>query len=410
MNQPKTAHHLIKIALLLFFISALYGWFMRMSSVFNIPSFNYTRVLQAHSHVTFLGWGFIGVTTLFNHLFINKQKQFNRKFKFIFGIEVISICLMLISFPLQGYKVFSIILLSIFLITSYIYIYQFLKHFESKHISNSVTLFIRSSLFLYILSSIGIWAIGIVVATQGKTDLYYNSIYFYLHFLYNGFFVFSLFGLCFHYFTKQEVDLNPKHINSFFWITFSTCIPAYILSLVESNNSLIIGIGILTALLQLITIRYLILILYTLKKDLIKTLSFSTRLLFISIMLAYLLKLILQFVSSFPQFSEQIIALKSYFVIGYIHLVTLGFLSPFLIFLLIQFKLITITHKRNKIGVLFFLIGVFLTEVILFTQGNLVWFIQFTLPYYSEILLIASSILIIGISSLIRFEKSKIQQ
>jgi hypothetical protein len=405
MNQIKTAHHLLKIALFLFFISALYGWFMRLSSVYNLPNFDYTRFLQAHSHVTFLGWGFIGVTTLFNYLFLNKQKQFNTKFKSIFGIEVISICLMLISFPLQGYKVFSIVLLSIFLITSYLYIYQFLKHFETTRISKPVTLFIKSSLFFYILSSIGIWAIGIVVATQGKTDLYYNSIYFYLHFLYNGFFVFSLFGLCLYYFEKKNINLNIKYINAFFWITFTSCIPAYILSLVESSNSFIIGVGIFTAALQLLSIPYLTIILSSIKQELTKTLSISSKLLFIFVILAYFLKLILQFTSSFPQLSEQIIALKSYFVIGYIHLVTLGFLSPFLLFLLIQFELITMKNKRNKVGIILFLIGVILTETILFTQGSSILFLKSTLPYYSELLLIASSVLVIGILSFIRLKK-----
>jgi hypothetical protein len=250
MNPLKTASNYIKIALVLFLISALYGWLMRLSTVVNIPNFNYTLFLQAHSHVTFLGWGFIGTTTLFNYLFIKKDKSINKKFKFIFGIEIVSICLMLISFPLQGYKVFSIILLSIFLITSYVYIYQFFKHLDIQKISKPVFLFIKSSLFFYILSSIGIWAIGAVVATQGKTDLYYNSIYFYLHFLYNGFFVFALFGLFFQYLKKQNINLNSKHLKRFFWITFSTCIPVYILSLVGSTSTFVIGIGILTAAIQ----------------------------------------------------------------------------------------------------------------------------------------------------------------
>jgi hypothetical protein len=266
-------------------------------------------------------------------------------------------------------------------------------------VSKSVTLFIKSSLFFYILSSIGIWAIGIVVATQGKTDLYYNSIYFYLHFLYNGFFVFALFGLLFHYLMKKEFNLNLKHINTFFWITFTTCIPAYILSLVGSTSSFIIGAGVLTSGIQLITLFYLALLIKSNKTKLTNLLSVQTKLLIFSVLLAYSLKLSLQFSSAFPQLSEHILALKTYFVIGYIHLVTLGFLSPFLLFLLLQFELISIKNKLNKVGVFLFLIGVLLTEMILFTQGNLAWFYKSTLPYFSELLYVASSILLIGILS-----------
>jgi len=399
MNPFKTASHYIKIAVVLFLVSALYGWLMRLSSVVNISHFNYTRFLQSHSHVTFLGWGYIGITTLFNYLFLNKEKQFNKKFKSIFGIEIASICLMLISFPLQGYKVFSIVLLSIFLITSYVYIQQFIKHMDTQRISKPVSLFIKSSLFFYILSSAGIWAIGIVIASQGKTDLYYNSIYFYLHFLYNGFFVFALFGLFFHYLKKQNIALNQEHLYRLFWITFSTCTPAYILSLVGTNSKYIIGIGILTAGIQLISVWYLVLIISSIKNKLHKLLSLSTQLLLASVILAYVLKLVLQFSSAFPQLSEHILALKTYFVIGYIHLVTLGFLSPFLLFLLIQFELISIKNKLNKVGIFLFLIGVFLTETLLFTQGNLVWFFNYSLPNYSELLFSASSILLVGILS-----------
>jgi len=401
MNPFKTASHYIKIAVVLFLVSALYGWLMRLSSVVNISDFNYTRFLQSHSHVTFLGWGYIGVTTLFNHLFLNKEKQFNKKFKSIFGIEIASICLMLISFPLQGYKVFSIVLLSIFLTTSYVYIQQFIKHMDTQRISKSVSLFIKSSLFFYILSSVGIWAIGIVVASQGKTDLYYNSIYFYLHFLYNGFFVFALFGLFFHYLKKQNADLNSEYLKRFFWITFSTCIPAYILSLVGSTSTFIIGVGILTATIQLVSIRYLLLIIFSIKNKLNKLLSRSSVLLLTIVILAYVLKLALQFSSAFPQLSEHILVLKTYFVIGYIHLVTLGFLSPFLLFSLLQFEVVSIKSKLNKIGVFTFLIGVFLTETLLFTQGNLIWLYNYSLPHYSELLFISSSILLIGILSLL---------
>lgn len=401
MNPIKTANSYIKLALILFFLSASYGVLMRLSTVVNIPNFNYTRFLQSHSHVTFLGWGFIGVTTLFNFLFLPKEKQFNTLFKTIFGIEIICIFLMLLSFPLQGYKVFSIVLLSTFLITSYIYIQQFLKHFNSKAISRPILLFIKSSLFFYILSSLGIWAIGIVVATQGKTDLYYNSIYFYLHFLYNGFFVSALFGLFFQYLNQQRLSLNSKHLNRFFWITSVTCIPAYILSLVNSQNTVTITINLITALTQLISIPYLILILNSVKKRFIDSLSSSEKLLLFAVILAYIFKLVLQFTSAFPQLSEHIVSLKSYFVIGYIHLVTLGFLSPFLLFSLIRFKFLNI----NKVGILLFLSGVVLTETILFTQGHLIWFFKSSLPYYSEILFGASTILWIGILSFLNFKR-----
>jgi len=383
---------------------------MRLSAIYNIPNFNYTRILQSHSHVTFLGWGFIATTTLFNYLFLDKSKIFNSKYKLIFILEISSVFLMLISFPLQGYKVFSIILLSIFLITSYIYIYHFIKDYQFKSIDKPVTLFIKSSLFFYILSSIGIWAIGITVATQGKTDLYYNSIYFYLHFLYNGFFVFALFGLFFHLLKSKDIKLNESLLTNFFRITFITCIPAYLLSLVDSSWFLIQTINFSIGFSQLLSIWFLIRILKSIHHSFYKKLSPTLKIVMLFFMFSFILKVVLQFVSAFPQISESIIIFKSYFVIGYIHLVTLGFLSPFVIFLLINFKLILIQDKIQKIGIFIFLIGVFFTEILLFTQGSFIWFFKYPIPNYSILLFIFSSLLLLGIASLINNKKNELEK
>lgn len=217
MIENKTIELYIKLSLGLFLFSAFYGWLIRLNAITNLSFFDYAKFLQAHSHVTFLGWGFMGVTALFNWLFLQKTNGFNATYKWLYGIEFSAIGLMLISFPLQGYKVFSIVLLSIFLVTSYIYIIKFYIDLLKTDQPQIVVRFIRSSLLFYLLSSLGIWGIGIVVATQGKTDLYYNSIYFYLHFLYNGFFVFSLFGLFIKFLIKNGIDYSTKNLNYFFY-------------------------------------------------------------------------------------------------------------------------------------------------------------------------------------------------
>jgi len=394
MTNQKTANNYIKVALALFFISALYGWLMRLSSIYQIPNFDYTRFLQAHSHVTFLGWGFIGVTTLFNYLFLDNNTAFSVKFKWIFGIEIISIFLMLVSFPLQGYKLYSIILLSVFLLTSYVYVFNFFKSFSLSKQHRMVKLFVNASLLFYVLSSIGIWAIGIVVATQGKTDLYYNSIYFYLHFLYNGFFVFSLFGLFFYYLSTLKIDLNNQDLKLFYWLTVFACVPAYTLSLIESESVLIIGIGFIAAIVQLIAVLYLVKFVQLKKLKL----SLISKYLIYAVIFAYILKVCLQFGSAFPQATELILSLKPFFVIGYIHLVTLGFLTPFLLFLLVEFKLILVNNKLVQFGFLSLSLGVFLTELFLFGQGFLISLSINPISNYSLLLFLASTVLLLGIA------------
>jgi len=83
MPKQKIILIYIKIALSLFLISALYGWLIRYSSVTKLSFFDYAKFLQAHSHVTFLGWGFMSVTPLFNWLLLSHSKAFNKIYKWI---------------------------------------------------------------------------------------------------------------------------------------------------------------------------------------------------------------------------------------------------------------------------------------------------------------------------------------
>ena len=192
MLLHKKGKTLYIFAFTLFILSALYGLLIRFNFVFPIPSFAYKNFLQSHSHVAFLGWGYIATIAVIIQHYLTELQQKSKVYKVSLFIILITVTLMLISFPLSGYKVFSIVLLCVFGITSYVLSFRLLKDIKG----NSVAVkFIKYGIYYYILSSLATWFLAGVLVTQGKTDLYYNTVYFYLHFLYNGYFVFVLFGL-----------------------------------------------------------------------------------------------------------------------------------------------------------------------------------------------------------------------
>lgn len=390
MSIPKNKLLLfLKASLLLFVLSTLYGWLMRLNGLVSLPFFNYGKVLQAHSHVTFLGWGYLATTVLFNHAFLAKEIAFSAKYKRIFILQFISIALMLVSFPLQGYKVFSVVLLSVFAISSYFYFYFFYKDYKKQMQPKHIDLFIKASIFYYILAMFAIWAVGAVVATRGKGELYHNTVYFYLHFLYNGFFLFALFALFFNFLTKQNQVIASK-ARLFFWYLNLACIPTYLLSLVVSSNTIIIGIGFIGAVLQLAALYYFILI-YKTTKHLFTGIAKSF---FQLISISFVLKILFQFGSAFPYISHKLPQLKSYFVIGYIHLVTLGIISSFLILFLVLNNFI---KTSKKTGFSLFIIGVISTELLFFTQGFLIEIFHISIPYYTTVLLFFSTVLVLAI-------------
>jgi len=118
-------------------------------------------------------------------------------------------------------------------------------------------------------------------------------------------------------------------------------------------------VGIFSASIQLIAI--LILLKSFVKQSEILEKSFT----FLLIVGIFADKILMQFLSSFYALSVKAIALKPYFVVGYLHWFTIGFLT----FSLLWLSGIT-KSKVIKAGFILLVIGFFVTEIILFYKGT----------------------------------------
>ena len=375
----------IKLAVIFFIISALYGLFLRFYSIVDFISIDYKKILQGHSHIAFLGWGFLAVITIVDLTFLSKITLKAKSFNTLYKIMAFSILGMLFSFPIQGYRLLSIAFLSIFLISSYIYLWKQLILLKTK--KNYSAKFIKTGIYFYFLSSLAIWLIGIVSAKYGKTVLYYNTIYFYLHFLYNGFFVFTLLGLFFEYI--KRLPINNSLIKKTYYLNAAACIPAYSLSLFWTNvPNYIYIIGFIAGLLQLISLYYI----YKIAVIFLKTkMSSLVKNVFLFVFTSYFIKIVIQFVSVFPIIFQKGLQLKHYFIIGYLHLFTLGFMSMFIILLL----LLNTKIKLDKNGIYTLMFGVFLSEFLLFLQGILLLYNTY-IPKYQLSLFLVSLLMPLG--------------
>ncbi len=385
---------LFNAAIVLFLIASFYGLIMRWNFTFPSELVNYKNILQAHSHVAFLGWGYLASLLLINHLFIKEKLASLKIYSIAISIVIITLFLMLISFPLVGYKAISIVLLSVFGVTSYVISFQLLKNIKGNNVPVKL---IRYGIYYYLLSSLATWFLAFVIVTQGKSTLYYNTIYFYLHFLYNGYFVFVLFGLLFKLFENQQLIISKQNQYRFFIFLNIACIPAYALSILWSKVSLIFNyVGFFAAILQLISLYYLLKIMREVFGEL--KWNYFSKLLLKFLLGAYVFKITFQIASAFPYIVIKSLALKHYFIIGYLHLFTLGFMTVFLIVLLIQIKKISIKNTISKIGLVTFLTGIVGTEFLLFYQGFLFLSKFKSLKFYNIEMLIFSVLLVIGLS------------
>jgi hypothetical protein len=186
------------------------------------------------------------------------------------------------------------------------------------------------------------------------------------------------------------------------------CIPAYALSVLWSGVSPVLYIiGFLAAVVQIISLLYLIKLLQQglpqIKWGRISILMLKF------LMIAYGLKVMLQAVSAFPYFVEKALALKPFFIIGYLHLFTLAFMSVFLLLILEKMNYIRFFGTVSKWGIILFLGSVLSIEILFFLNGTLLLTGYPTIWLYNIILLVFSCFIVIGLFLILvrRFSKIK---
>ncbi len=382
----------IIIALLYFFFTACLGLFLRLFPIVNFSS-TYKFIVHTHSHIALLGWVYTALISCINYLFIDKKN--NDLFYKIFWVTQFTILGMMATFPFQGYALFSIIFTTLFLIASYWFIYYFFKNVKYNLKETISYKFIRFSLLLMLLSSIGPWVLGVVMATSGKTTMGYKiAIYFYLHFQYNGWFIFALLGFFFYVLEKKKINFSIKKSNQFLkWMQYSVFLTFFLSVLFTKPHFSFYLFGGIGSLLQIMAVFFFIKLLLPLKKIIIDKIRnrFTLVLLKISAFL-FILKIVLQVISAFPYFVN-LATQQLDFVIGYIHLTFLGVVSISLFSFLNEFNFI----KLPKIGVNLFLLGFAISEILIFYKGFSTWLRWFFPNNYFIYLIIASACMPLGI-------------
>ncbi|MCB0464273.1 MAG: hypothetical protein KDC78_01170 [Aequorivita sp.] len=366
----------IGIALAYFLVVALMGVLLRLYVVISLP-FNYKFLLHAHSHTALLGWVYLGLTTLIYKIFLSEAEK-PKLYKRIFIFTNVCILGMLVTFPIQGYALFSIIFSTLFLFASYWFSWFAMKYIPEHFESCFSWKLIKTSLWYLIISSIGPWTIGAVVATLGPESIWYKtSIYFYLHFQYNGWFFLALLGVLFYIFEEKGIQFNPEKLKSFFLLlNFGVLFTVFLSALWFVPPIVFYVLGLIGAVAQILAFLEL----YLLLKDhftLIKK-SFAPSGFFLLKIAGSLLvlKLLMQLFSAFPYVANLAYQLKD-FVIGYLHLVFLGIVITTLLAFLNNFKLI----RLPKSFVWIFVFAFTTTEFLIFYNAFALWL---NLPFISN--------------------------
>ncbi len=381
------------ISIIFFFAIALLGLTLRAIPVFQLP-LNFKNFLHAHSHVAFLGWLHGAFVSFVSYIFL-RDKLHTKFFKFIYWFTILNVIGMYFSFPIQGYKLFSIIFLSLFLIGTYLFLYYFFKNKSQEKKYPSTFKFIKAGLWLQFLSSLSPWSLVFVLKFFGKNSNFYKfDIFYYLHFQYNGWFLFALLGLTFYLLEDRGITINKKQVNQIYRLMLIAVFLGYFSNTLWANPGWIFNIismvGALAEILALFILLRILIRYHRYIKNIINAFSYQV---FMIVLLTLFFKAVLQFVGSVQYYADLSFHIRD-FIIGYLHLVMLGIFTPFLLILGYELNFFQLRKLSFKV----FYAGFILTETLIFVRAILIWFkINFNPDLFNSLLFYITFILFIGV-------------
>ncbi|MCX6216127.1 hypothetical protein [Spirosoma sp.] len=317
-----------KTALGWWVIAGVLGVIIRYQLVYPVEGLTYPFLLHAHSHVVMLGWAFNGLFLALVSAFGPGARASDYR-RIWLGFQA-SILGMLLFFPIQGYATGSIMASTSHVFVSYYMVWCLWQGLRS--IKSLSATFVRWGLFFLVLSTLGPYAVGILKARHMQETIWYPlSIYFYLHFLYNGWFVFGSLALLFRWLENWQLMPTAQNGNLFVLVLSLSAFGTLALSALWTEPPVWVWlVGGIAALLQAGAGGWFLWWLWQNRAALthhLKPQAYAfARLAFLS----FGLKLLLQLLSALP-WATLLAYTQRNLVIAYLHLVFIGIITFFLL-------------------------------------------------------------------------------
>lgn len=337
-------------------LTSIIGVALRLYPLLSIPFVQYKNLLHAHSHFAFGGWVMPILLTVILKYFPELTRRIPYRHLRNISVSILfSAYGMLLSFPFRGYAAVSIGFSTLSIFAGFYMVAELWK--AARGFNTTSILFLKAGLVYLVISAIGPFATApLIAAGKAGTPLYYNAIYFYLHFQYNGWFSFAILSVLYKMMEKNGPAVYGKLVYRLFTIA---CMPACLLSTLWGQpHAIFYVVAMIAAVMQIIAVIFLLKDIkrFEWKKDFADTLI-KTAIFF------FVVKNVLQLLSAVPAIADLAYTHRN-FIIAYLHMVLLGFIS------LGAFAVILKGNEANvkpamRTGLLIFLAAFILTEAIL---------------------------------------------
>jgi hypothetical protein len=357
------------VALLNLCIVALLGVTLRSKILFPLHGIEFNNILHAHSHFAFAGWITLSLITLMVYEIVPEEFNTKRSYNNYLVGFLVTAAGMLVTFLYQGYGMYSNICNVLFILVTYGFSFVFIKDILKTNTDKAVKTLSISALICLVLSSGGPITLAMMMATHSHDNLLYkDSVYTYLHFQYNGFFTLTVFALLLNALYKNFTEHQLIKVRIFANLVSISIIPTLFISYLWHYTNpfvyILAGIGIL---LIITSIVYFFIALRSIKDHRFTILPFIRHIGVLSI-IAFLLKSLLQTGTIIPSLGKLVYGDRA-IIIGYLHLVLLGFVTLYIIANFMYSGLIDGTSRFTRYSVRVFAGAIITNEVILMTQG-----------------------------------------
>lgn len=386
----------IGFALLNLCLVAIAGMTMRLAFVVELPWVEYKHVLHAHSHMALLGWATMVLFALFHSAFV-KNSRHNRAYVLLFILLELSSIAMVISFAIDGYGFASILSSSLFILLSYGIIRLLFKDMERPALRRHAQTLARTALIFYLFSTLFLWAIGPVIGMGLRhSSPFYLVVQAFLHFQINGWFVFAVLALVFQQFAQSGIHIGDGRFQRFYVSLGIATFLTYALAVAWTDpEPWVFAINSTGVLVQVIALFFLLVILRSAWPEFRRYLGRIAFGLLSLGMLAFGLKIIVQTLVVLP-FLATIAYTIRYFVMGFLHLILLGFVTMSVFGVLISRNLLNPRSRLVGAGLILMCLGFIGTELLLFVQGVMAWGAMGFIPQYYLMLFLTTCLLPAG--------------
>jgi hypothetical protein len=336
------------------------GLLLRVQTLVALPAANYGYILHAHSHVAFLGWVYNAFFVLALALLVRPEDRM--AFRRLFVLTQVATLGMLFTFPFQGYARESIAFSTAHVAGQAVFAWMLLRR---NRATPAAQLALRWAFAFMLLSAAGPIALGPMAAADMRGSPWYSlAIYYYLHFQYNGWFVFFLLALLLLVPPgPQGGDTEAAARRAVHWLAAGCLLTLTLSALWVNPPGWVANVGIVGAAAQLVGGAYLIGALRARPPPFRGAAAIWLARIAAA---GFVIKLLLQFIAGWPGIVE--LASLRMVIIGFLHLVFLGVVTPLVISWAETLGWLRI-HAVATAGLATLLGGALLNEAVLFWQA-----------------------------------------